>query len=236
MNQLMKEALKKEFEAPAPKEKQAFLKGVGPLYISNFQFVLVQASYIKKRVWGLSFLILGAALIAGLLLEQDLLWVLSALMPYLALSAVTENVRSEAYGMAELELASKFSLRSVVFARMEIIGMSHLLLLCFLVTFGHLASFISILQMGIYLLVPYLLTTVLGLWIVRKIHSKEAIYACMGTAIIISVLPMVCRYMIRTFYQMQTIGWWMLVLVILGFLTITEYKKSVDRTEELGWN
>ena len=51
----------------------------------------------------------------------------------------------------------------------------------------------TIMQTGVYLLVPYLLTTFSGLWIIRKIRGKETIYGCMAAAVVISGLNLILR-------------------------------------------
>ena len=55
-------------------------------------------------------------------MEKDVLWIISALIPFIAMSILTENARSGIYLMAELEMAARFSLKSVILARMEILG------------------------------------------------------------------------------------------------------------------
>ena len=44
------------------------------------------------------------------------------LVPFLVLISVTESTRSYRYEMEELELSSRFSLKSIVMARMVILG------------------------------------------------------------------------------------------------------------------
>ena len=44
------------------------------------------------------------------------------LLPFVALLAVTEGTRSAVYGMEELELATRFSLKSVLLARLCLVG------------------------------------------------------------------------------------------------------------------
>lgn len=236
MKRELKKALIELYEAPIPQKKQAFLKQIREPGISNRQFFLLQAGYIGKWVWLVSVIIFLGALFCGYYAEKNVLWVISAMMPFLAVTLITENIRSELYGMSELEMSSRFSLKSVLFARMGIIGMVHLVILCFAVGFGGSQSGSSLFCVGVYLLVPYLLTDVIGLWIVRKIHGKEAVYASFGVAVLIMLLPILDNCMFNTLYQPGVFGWWVALLIVLCVRAVSEWKKRIDGTEEFVWN
>lgn len=95
---------------------------------------------------------------------KDVMWGISALLPFAAVSVVTEQNRFHIFLMSELEMAARFSLKSVVLARMEILGIVHLLVLLFLIPVCARLHGASVFQTGLYLLVPYLLTADAGLW------------------------------------------------------------------------
>lgn len=132
MKQHLRQELKNVFDAPQPLHKRAFLRALEQPKISIFAFVLTQLGYIRRWVWIVSALVfvLSAAGAAGL--PSDTVWVASALMPLLALTVVSESGRSQNYEMAELEMATRFSLRSVVLARLGILGMENLIVLVLL--------------------------------------------------------------------------------------------------------
>lgn len=226
------EILRTAFEAPAPTKKEAFLR-IHTQSISNREFLFVQATYIRNTTWCVSFALFVAAFVGAMLLDQNMLWLLAAMIPFLAISAVSENIRSETFGMAELEMASRFSLKSVMFARMGILGITHFLLILVLVLLGHRGSLYSLLEIGVYLMVPYLLTTFGGLWISRKIHGKESSYACMGVAAMVSVLQITLGYMQELFYKADYFQWWMVGFLLLISLTIKEIKNMLIRAEAI---
>lgn len=239
----MKNALKDAFEAPTPTGKRAFLKDLPQPGISHLSFMLIQAAYIRRWVWALSILLFISILSVTLFTSENTQWMLSAMIPFVALSAVAENARSQAYGMAELEMASRFSLKSVIMARMAILGLCHFCLLALLIPLGalHVTEGISgklavMAQSGIYILVPYLLTTVCGLWIVRKIHSREAIYGCTAVAVLVSAADIALRSTASALYQRAYFHRWVMALGILVLLTALEYYKTIRQTEELSWN
>lgn len=247
MKRDLKLAVKAAFEAPAPRKKEVFLKKINSSeYIKQnrkitcVQFVGMQILYIRKWVWAVSFLIFAIALFGGCVIQKNVLWILSAMMPFLALTVVTEMIRSETYGMAELEMATRFSLKSIVLARMGILGLAHLILLFLIALTGPKSAAAdgaaTTLQMGVYLLVPYLLTDAGGLWLVRKIRGREAVYACFGLAVLIGMLPVLGYYVLGISYQIAKFGWWVATLLALCFALASEFGKNLKRTEEFTWN
>lgn len=232
----VKQALQDAFAAPPPQDKNRFLRSVGQPRIGFWEFVLSQASYIGKQVWILSFLVLLAALFGIRFLQRDLLWILTAMMPYMAVTAVTEQIRSETYGMAELEVTTRFSLKNIRLARMTLVGLVHGLLLVLLMLLGRHSGLAAMAQLGVYLLVPYLLTTVSGLWLTRRLRSQEAMYGCLGIAVVVSVLPLVSRTFIVQLYQAMYFPWWLTAAVGLSVLVGLEYQNSMKRMEEQLWN
>ena len=236
MNRKIKKALKEVFEAPAPARKWEFLRHVPPQRVSIFSFMLSQAGYIRKRVLALSLFLLMLSLTGACFLELDMLWIISAFMPFIALSAVTENSRSVAYGMDELEMSSRFSLRNVVLARMGIMGVLHLILLCLLIPLAYVHSIFTVLQVGVYMLIPYLMTDVVSLWMIRRIRSKEGIYSCVGAAVGISSLYSIFRAQLINILYMNYFGWLIAAMIVLTILCVNEMKIMVQQTEELRWS
>ena len=94
----------------------------------------------------------------------------------------------------------------------------------------------TVFQVGLYLLVPYLLTTCIGLLAVRKVHGKEAIYVCMGIAISVSGLNMFIRTIFPYIYTNEYNLNWLILLLIIGVSVIVELRKNIKQTEELTWS
>lgn len=236
MKQDLRRALQNAFEPPAPKRKDVFFRSISQPEISNLSFMVSQAGYIRKYVWGISAVIFGTAFAGTWILEKDVLWVISALLPFAAVSAVAENNRSNTFLMCELEMAARFSLKSVVLARMGILGLVHLLLLIFLIPVCAQYDAMSVFRTGVYLLVPYLLTTTLSLWAARRIQGMESMYVCMGTAVCVSGIHIVIRALFPVFFGENYVMIWVLVLAAVMGAAVKEWKKMIKQTEELAWN
>lgn len=232
----MKRALYDAFEAPAPVRKETFLRTVPGAQIGHMKFMITQIGYIKKWTWAVSALAFMIALNGASAIGKDMLWILSSIMPFIALAFTTENAKSAAYGMDELETASRFSLRSVMLARMGILGFFHMILAGVFVIVCRSNSTYTFWQTGVYLTVPYLLTTTLGLAAVRRIRGKESLYVCMGIAAFVSVLHIVLAGGIGLLYQERYFPGWVMVFIMLFVLLIAECYKTINQMEEPIWN
>ena len=236
MNLNLKRELEKVFEAPAPTRKEEFLKKIPQTEISNQSFVMAQFGYIPKYVWGIFSFTFGIAIVYGCFMEKDVLWMISALIPFIALSILTENARSGIYLMAELEMAARFLFFIVILARMGILGASHLLLLMFLIPLCAMYNLGTVFQVGLYILVPYMLTVFIGLWVTRRIHGMESMYVCMGIAVGVSAINIFVQRIFSIVYEMEYMPIWIIGFVFLSVLVVREMKKSIEQTEELTWS
>lgn len=233
MNKDLQKTLEAAFAAPPPERKRAFFRAQPLNYVNHFSFMVSQAGYIRKSTWALSALILALALGLGRYAPEDVLWLMAALTPFAALTAVTESARSSLYGMAELELAARFSLKSVMLARIGIIGLAHLALLCLLTPLVQHVSATGLFRTGVYLITPYLLTTLPGLAVMRHIRGREGVYICGGIALLVSGLNGAVRLSFAGLYAPDHFRWWLAALALCAALTAREYHKTIQRTEEL---
>lgn len=236
MNRKLRKALQTAFEPPEPLHEKEFIRQFPQPSVSTVSFVLSQTGYIRPYVWAVSAAVFLIALSGAGLLEKDMLWVISSLIPFIALSFVTENARSDACGMTELEMAARFSLKELTLARMGILGACHFFLLAALIPLSSVYSPATVFQTGLYLLAPYLLTAFTGLWAVRKVRGKEAVYVCMGIAISVSGLNMFAKTIFPFIYTAGYNLHWLLLLLITGISVIVELRKNLRLTEELTWS
>lgn len=229
-----------------------------PGEITLAKFLWIQLGYIRKWNWLTAAGIFLFALFGGKFFDQALLWCLSAAVPFLALAAVSEISRSVRYGMQELELASRFSLRTVTAARMGILGIADLLLLGFLspavcridVNIATAAGIVQaggdsirrmpLLIYGIYILIPYFLTAFLNLLAVRKIHGRESLYVCMGITALVSGICVVSGIGVATgslpmalFFEGMGKRVWSGIIFLLVILTGRELAVAAKNTNQM---
>lgn len=240
------------FPVPTPQRKKEFLEYLKKETVYNVDvqrknaqadntvqtsigigtFLISQIAYIRKRVYLVSLLVLAFAVIAADYAVKDSVGTVAALMPFIALCMVTESARSETYGMAELEMASQFSLKTIMLARFGTIGLVHMVLLCILIPIVGHGALISYIHAGIYLLVPYLAASVLECAAVRRFRGKEAISACMAISVMVSIINTLLRGLLLDLFGPKQIIVWILLAVYLTERTALEYRKMIYQTEE----
>ena len=238
MDNKLKRNIQKAFVAPRPnrQEKARFLRALPGPRISMFRCILVQASYMRKMTLVFSVLLLLPAVIGANYISENTLWIVSAFVPILGLLAVAESTRSTIYGMSEFEMSTRFSLKSVVMARMSVLGVLDFIVLACAIPLCYTGSGFSLLQTGLYLLVPYMLTVNISLWLIRHLQSRETVYVCMSIAALISGANVVLRFITDIIYQNTYIVWWFILSVLLFAGTAHEIYLAIKQTEEYTWN
>lgn len=226
--EMLEQELQILLRAPEPQRREMFLAGSPRPALSHGAFVVTQAGYIRKRVWALSVAVFGILVVSVARWQQEALWIAAGMMPFLALLAAQEHMRSAMYNMMELELSTRFSVKSIVLARMGLLGSFHLLLLLFLLPLLLLYGHAGILRTGVYLLVPYLTTTFLSMAWVRRARGREGLYLCMGIAVMVSSLQVVGSNA-ADWYRGQLFPWWLLALALLFAGNAWEYYQAACR-------
>lgn len=240
------------FSAPIPQKKKEFLEYLQEenVYRDNVQrkktqvintsnnsigigaFLLSQIAYIRKRVYLASLLILVLAVMAADYAGKDSVGAVAAMMPFIALCMVTESARSETYDMVELEMTSRFSIRTIMLARLGTIGFVHMILLCILIPIVGHSALISFIHAGIYLLVPYLATSVLEFAAVRRFRGKEVISVCMAISVMVSVINTLLKGLLLVLFGARQFIVWIGLAIYLTGRTVLEYRKMIYQAEE----
>ena len=210
-----KKELRQVFEPPAPMRKKEFIGGLERPGIGFCGFLMIQAGYIRKRVWIVSALAFFTSLAGAAVFSADMLWWVSAWMPLLALTIVAESGRSENY---------------------EMLGAENLLLLCLLLPVGLCNNLFGPIQAGLYMLTPFLLTAFLGLFILRRFRGREASYLCMGITLVISLMVIFLHGNMPRLYGEERLLWWAVAAAVFGFGTVKQYYQFINRMEDFIWN
>ncbi len=235
MNKKLRQSIKKAFEAPEPnqQEKARFLNSLPQPHISMKQFIIVQAAYIRKRTWLFAIALLILALFAARYLGKDAVWIISSFVPFLGLTAVAENNRSVIYGMSELETATHFSLKSILLARMSVLGTLDAVVLICLTPLCSVRSDLSIIQTGAYLLVPYLLSINISLWLARHHHNREITHECMAVSLLVSAANTLCHFAANFIYHISYVGIWYIAAACLTMELVYEIYGTIRYVQEL---
>ena len=108
LNNLINEA----FAAPDPERKQEFLKTLRPREVGTVRMILGQIAYIGPAAWILAVAVTLLAITGCILGIEETEGLVAVVMPFTAAVSVIETQRSKRFGMSELEMATRFSLRS----------------------------------------------------------------------------------------------------------------------------
>ena len=224
-----REALRRAFEAPPPENKRAFLRKLPRRRPTLWRMVCRQLRYIRPWTWAVSAVVFAATLLIGRSGEPMALWWCSALTPFLAMALVTELARSAACGMEELEMATRFSLRTVILSRLLLLGFSDVTVLALFLVF--LPAPGGILQVGLSLTVPYLMSSLLGLRLVRRLRGTEGFLAALAAAGFVG-----CGALAAAGRVVLPLSWGLVGAAVLMVWTGREYRRLLVETEEYGWN
>lgn len=230
----LKQELFHYYQPPEPGRKQEFLRRFAKPGISSWQFMWIQAGYVKKWLWGISSALLILLLSCHSLFRQDTVYVMAAFAPFIAMSLLAESARSYVYGMEELELATRFSLKSILLARMGILAVFHFLLLFVMILFSAGSSKTRYFLAGIYILLPYFTSISIGLPIIRRLHGRESGYICTAIAIVVSIASWYLREAQPWWEEIRLLPVFGAVLILEILFGITESMKLLKQSEELG--
>lgn len=232
MERKLEEKLAEYYEAPKPTGKRAFVRQLGLQRMNLFHVIAMQARYISKWVWMISALFFTATCLVAQVAEWKYVSMVLAFVPFLVMLSVAESMRSYHYGMEELELSVRFSLKSIVLARMVMLGLGNLLVLA-----GVMLMLKGEYQVNvIYVMTPYFLTAGGGLCIVRRLRGNEGIFLCLGLAVLVCALQLYLPWSFAAIFKPEKVWVWVCACVIGIFVTIREAYRMIRMTEDLAWN
>ena len=188
MKEDWKTLLSDEFQAPQPKHKKEFLRNLRAREVSMPEMLLQQVAYVRPAIWLFALALVAIAIGGSLMRVETTVNVLTMLMPFSAAIAVLETRRSERCGMAELEMTTRFSLRSVVLARMMIVGIVSFLILCISSPMIAAAFDAGTVLTAVRILIPYLITMSISLLAERSPLGRKTGYASLAIASGVSII------------------------------------------------
>ena len=234
-------------EKPDPAKKEAFLKTamagqvIRATKMTLDRMLLIQVKYIRKTAWFAALLLLlGTALVTHG--KQDSVLQIAALTPLLAFVTEIETRRSYAYGMAELEMTTPFSLRSIRYARFLILGLFDLAVLAGISLLIRKYVAMSVLLTLAHLLLPFLLTMIGALLLERTVFGRTHPYGSGVLALLITVVTegfLIPDSPVAIPFVMYGFGWVLeLAAVFLLAAVIALFCANIKQDEEMTaiWN
>lgn len=232
--------MKELCSAPEPVGKRVFFSSLRerdlplgqPAVMSHREFLTGQLSYIQKRIWILSgflmlFIIWGCSRSAG---NYPF-----ALTPLLAGGMLMETGRSRRWKMDELEYASRFSLRSIVLARMFTVGLADTsgLLMVIIVVRPYLTY--SLFRIFLYMMVPFLTASFLGSLYERK-KRRDGGLGSLAICILSSVAFAAAPLFSGCLYEERLTIIWTIGFIFLAVGFTGSMRGYIREMEEPVWN
>lgn len=166
---------------------------------SAVHFVLLQAGFIRKRMWVLQ-LVLFALLVVwisqmrALWSQNNSIYALCACTaPLLVLINVTDFVRVYHVGLVEVELATRYSLPKIIAARMLIFGVTDIFIMVCVAAVGAWVSRTALLILLLYCLTPFCLVCAVSMELLRHLSPSQftqAVLIAIGVLLLFLMVPM----------------------------------------------
>ena len=234
------EGLKEICRTPEPEEKKAFFQGLEergltskrPEVINYGDFLLRQFFYIRKSIWLLSVVLLLC--ITGICYGNTGNYPF-ALTSLLAVGILVETRRSFRWKMAELEYTARFSLKSVMLARMFLVGVVETTGLLVVIWVVRLWFSYSLIRVFLYMMVPYLAASLTGSIFEKKNRSDngwESIIICFLSSGLFAAAP----YCLSSLYEERFTIIWTVVLILLILSLVICVHRWICELEEPVWN
>lgn len=244
MDKKLKNALQAAFEAPTTSQKNNFLQTLNYPKSTYKNFFITQIGYIRKRIWLFLFFIIVLGLASILMFQQSIyyrkegsiVWMISAIIPFLALMSMAELSRSMFYNMVELEMSCRFSLSQIVMARATILGIGNFVIIALLLVLIIPVTDYGVFRLILYLTVPYLLTCAGSLLVLNRVRGKESIYYCGIISCFVSFVPSIFSTTRQYFYSDSFVPGWLILGIASLLLLSVQMNGLLKRMEVLNWN
>lgn len=170
--------------------------------------LLRQLPYISLWIWPVQFFVL---LLFFLLLwretvSMETLVLLSFTGPLLAILPMADIVRSFGCNMWEMESACRYDLRQITAMRLCIVGGGDILVLTFgCLLYGKRLN--AIWEFGLYILLPFLISSCIYLWELNHFSRKCSIYMLSATGIMLIIVGSVVLQNIYNWIRTDSFKW-----------------------------
>lgn len=232
--------LKEICQTPEPEEKKAFFQGLEdrgltsrqPVVINHGDFLLRQFLYVGKWIWLLSAVLLLC--IMGICYGNTGNYPF-ALTPLLAVGILVETGRSFRWKMAELEYTARFSLTSIMLARMFLVGIVETVGLLVVIWVVRPWFSYSLIRVFLYMTVPYLAASLSGSVYERKNRSDNSwgsIIICFLSSGLFAAAP--CC--LSNLYEERFTVIWTVAFILLVFSLVVSMRRWICELEEAVWN
>lgn len=233
----LKSEIRRALEPPEPKDRASFLAGIPYPKLTYTEFVFSQIGYIRKRVWFVSAAVVFAAVRTVCAIPEEakfLVWLIAAIIPFLAMLTTVEISRSAINGMSELEAGCRFSLPQVTGARMIILGVCNFaVIITVSMLLGNYVPF-GVARSALYIFTPFIVASGISFMIFSKVKGQEAAYLSAAAALAVSLAGVIP---IRGIYEKPLANLYIIAACLGGTLmAAVQIKKILFGKDHYLWN
>lgn len=237
MDKKLRQTLKQTFTAPPMRQRERFINSIAYPKAKFSDVLISQIGFIRKRVWVLFAVgvVLAFSYTSFIDVPENIITVISAILPLFSVCTITEIYKSIACNMEEMELTCKYNLPKIILMRLGILGTVNFVMLIFCIMCADRSNF-GALRNTIYLSVPYLLSNCISFLIISKIHSREIIYICSVVCGSISIFMMIVNSNYQFIYKVDFTLIWIITCILLAGLLVYTLANFIKSQEELRWS
>lgn len=205
--------------------KKEYIKHQGRTPISFKEFIMMQIRFINPFVWifQVCTLIVFSIILYDLRLGENevknIYLLLSFTAPIVAFTGFPEILKSISYNTYEIESSTYFSMQKLTAARIFIFAITDLFCLTFILSLVALGSSESLLQLILYLLVPFNITCCGCITVLNHVKSRNGSYYCLGIATICMLFTYIISNYDLVYKEASTVIWLVIFIISLGYLS-----------------
>lgn len=187
---------------------------------------------IKSLICLIAMMILS--LLAVYRADVNTMWLVASLLPVCSLVPMSLLRSSERFQMAEIESASRFSLRFIKLIQMLVAGVFSMALVGLVSAVLNHGFTGKPAQVLLCLLIPYLFSIWGGLFITRKWHSEDNLFAVAALSLLSGFLPAELNRLLQSAILPNFLLFAFCICLLLG--TAAESIKFANERSNISWN
>ena len=230
----LKHMLKNAYELPESGGSQRFIKEHEKRSRQLSDVIKNEFYYMGIKSILAGFILCGLFMAVALNGEENMMWITSSMLPVCSLIPLIPILRSGKYGMCELEAASRFSLKFIQLIRMFILGIFSSVVILGGSVLLRKIWICGMLDIVIYMLLPYFVSIWGSLFIARKWHGKESAIGVPFICIATGFLPTTIRELRNVHITPDYM--YVILTVIIMVASVKECIEFINERSDLSWN
>lgn len=187
-----------------------------------WQFLSDVMRHMGWRLWGTQGIVL-LLVCACVFSIPNTPKIIPIFMPLFILACLPSFFQSTTFGMSEIEAATRASGAQIILAKLVLAGAAEIVIATIICGFSFITAKypVTIIQIILYVIVPFLGCLILLLWSIRtreRYAMQFAVAECLGTSVFAGGLA----HWLPDLYDLSALGIWMITFVVFAGFFIRE--------------